>query len=580
MKAAHAGVATLLLALPVGGATGAPTTFHIVTNYNGASAYLFDGADAHARTYATVTHPQYAAVSPDGEYAAVTSPDGKASIINLVTHAVTDFDYSAGGLGISQPIFSTDGDYAFLPQRVTSGSPPKAKIHRVDLRGTTPLSQTAEVASITSCGSPTMAIRRFQGSDQIWVGCYTAFSLTPLTGLYTPTFAPVAGTALTVVQQLNDIEISPSGTTAYLAQRNNLAKIDLGTGVETNLYSAGISNCMSLLVDSADAYVYGGCGTFWSGMGIQRVATTGGPVANNQTNSALTAFQIAFNADGTQIWQPDVGNAQFNGTQVQVWTTSQLSGSAAAQTRTSSPPFAAPSGIAFGIRPNVPDAPTAVSATAGNGSAVVTWIAPTSDGGASLTGYTVTASPGGATCSSTPPQTTCTVSGLVNGTAYTFSATATNSVGSSPASTASSAVTPSAPAPEAQKSNAAPGGSGGGGGTNPATLSVTGVARSIQVASATITSRVTVNGAGTVRQVGTQTRSDRAMPCTASRVTPEAGTYRMTCMLGRAARAELTRRSATVRLTTTFTPVAGASVSRTTTVRLKRIPAPRLPVTG
>jgi len=47
----------------------------------------------------------------------------------------------------------------------------------------------------------------------------------------------------------------------------------------------------------------------------------------------------------------------------------------------------------------VPGAPTAVSAAPGNTQATVSFTAPTSDGGSTITGYTVTASPGGATAS-------------------------------------------------------------------------------------------------------------------------------------------------------------------------------------
>ena len=98
--------------------------------------------------------------------------------------------------------------------------------------------------------------------------------------------------------------------------------------------------------------------------------------------------------------------------------------------------------------PTVPAAPTGVSATAGDGNATVTWTAP-SNGGAPITSYTVTPYVGSTAqaatvVNGTPPVTNATVTGLTDGTAYTFTVTATNSVGTGPASAASGSVTPTA----------------------------------------------------------------------------------------------------------------------------------------
>jgi large repetitive protein len=87
-----------------------------------------------------------------------------------------------------------------------------------------------------------------------------------------------------------------------------------------------------------------------------------------------------------------------------------------------------------------PGAPTNVSAVTGNAQAIVSFTAPADNGGATITSYTVTSSPGGITASGSASP--ITVTGLTNGTAYTFTVTATNSAGTGPASSASAAVTP------------------------------------------------------------------------------------------------------------------------------------------
>ncbi|MBK8321696.1 MAG: DUF4214 domain-containing protein [Betaproteobacteria bacterium] len=97
--------------------------------------------------------------------------------------------------------------------------------------------------------------------------------------------------------------------------------------------------------------------------------------------------------------------------------------------------------LPVGAPAGVPGAPAITGVVAGDAQATVSFSAPGFDGGSPVLSYTVTRSPGGATVNAASSP--ITVSGLSNGTGYSFTVTATNAIGTGPASTASSVVTPS-----------------------------------------------------------------------------------------------------------------------------------------
>jgi titin len=97
-----------------------------------------------------------------------------------------------------------------------------------------------------------------------------------------------------------------------------------------------------------------------------------------------------------------------------------------------------------------PGIPTRVSAIAGNASALVSWSPPVDTGGAPISSYTVTVIQQtirtATTVTVAAPDSSAVISGLTNGTNYSFSVHASNAGGSGMESTPSNTVTPTAAA--------------------------------------------------------------------------------------------------------------------------------------
>lgn len=163
--------------------------------------------------------------------------------------------------------------------------------------------------------------------------------------------------------------------------------------------------------------------------------------------SPVTGYRVQLSTNGGLTWVPAVDlNTPATSTVVGGLTngvtyTFRVAAFSAAGNGTWSVPSAAV------VPPGGPGAPTNVIAVAGNAQASVGWNAPAGTQSSPLTGYRVTASPGGQTCftSATPPvapATTCNVTGLTNGQAYTFTVVSVSAIGVSVPSAPSTPVIP------------------------------------------------------------------------------------------------------------------------------------------
>jgi titin len=139
-------------------------------------------------------------------------------------------------------------------------------------------------------------------------------------------------------------------------------------------------------------------------------------LTNLSPGTAYTVYMRAVSASGTGPWSAPQAFA------------------------TSSPPAppSPPNPVVF-----PPGAPTGLTAVAGDASASVSWLAPTSAGSFPVTDYEVASVPIGGSCLVKAPATSCEVKGLANGTSYTFTVRALNGAGWGAWSAPSNAVTPS-----------------------------------------------------------------------------------------------------------------------------------------
>jgi hypothetical protein len=225
----------------------------------------------------------------------------------------------------------------------------------------------------------------------------------------------------------------------------------------------GIVNQMQFFFDGTDLFytasqAVGAVPVAPSATGVTMTGPTGGVVSTASTNFTIGVTPVGGTITGTVTVTPsDGGNGgTFAPTTVSLtsaqptatFTYTPASTGAKTISVTNNGGLTNPANITYTATAaaTAPAQMAAPTATAGDASASVTLVAP-SNGGSAITGYTVTSIPaGGVDGAAGTTALTRTITGLTNGTAYTFTATATNAVDTSAASPASNSVTPAAAA--------------------------------------------------------------------------------------------------------------------------------------
>jgi len=266
--------------------------------------------------------------------------------------------------------------------------------------------------------------------------------------LTSPTITTVAGTPGTPTDLLHPIGDGGAATSATLSAPSAVEVSG------TDLYIADKGNCLVRKVTGGTISTFAGTTCGFSGDGA---AATSAQLAN-PSDIAIDSLGIVYIADtgnnrvrkvvsGTISTRVGTGTAGFSGDGGQAGL-AKVAGPQSLAVDASRNLYLADtsnSRIRRVEAPQSPGSPTGATAVAGQGSGVVSWVAPVSDGGAPITGYTVTASPDGAQCSWTGGPLSCTVFGLSASKSYTFSVTATNEVGTSSPSASSGLMTPLGP---------------------------------------------------------------------------------------------------------------------------------------
>ena len=409
MKSLLITIASLLMLAAVGTAQAQP--FAYITNQSNNNVSVINTAtNTVVATVAVGAAPFGVGVNPAGTSVFITNRGSNdVSVIDTTTNTV-----------VATVVVGTDpqgvavnpaGTRAYVANNVTSN---------VSVIDTT----TNTVVATVAVGNFPFGVAVNPAGTRAYVANFTSNNVSVIDTATNTVIATVA-----VGTNPRGVAVNPAGTRAYVANfiSNNVSVVDTSTNTVINTVVVGAAPD-GVAVNPAGTRAY-----------VANSNSNNVSVIDTTTNTVVTTVAVGVGPRGVAV----------NPAGTRAYVANQVSGNVSVIDTATNMVIATltvgTNPFAFGvfIRPaTVPGAPTIGPATAGNASATVSYTAPVSDGGSSIFTYTATSNPGGITGSTTSGP--ILVTGLTNGTAYTFTVTATNTVGTSPPSAASNSVTPTA----------------------------------------------------------------------------------------------------------------------------------------
>ncbi len=359
--------------------------------------------------------PQGVAIAPDRSMAYVSnSGDGTITPISLATTpptpepAVNTCTGGGNGCGTGSLAITPDGSMLLVADSNDSEIIPYT-LPSLTAQTPIPVGAGPAAIAITSDGNTAYVVNESDGTMTV---------LNLISGTWQ------AGSTTSIASAPSDIALSPDDTRAYVtdAMSSDVVIIDLTQSPPSVMPTTiPITNPKDIAVtpDGRKAYVTH-AGNMVAAINLANDTVTSDFVVTND----LTGFPnaIAIDPSGGYAYAVIYGSNEVTpistatdtpGTPIGVGTT--------------------PVGIAISIPEEPPLPPRNVVAQPENGGVVLSWFAPSSDGGSAVTSYTVTTFGPNAPAPITVPgsQKALTISGLTNYAGYRFEITATNSSGTS-----------------------------------------------------------------------------------------------------------------------------------------------------